>query len=720
MPLMFFGLVPSLGYELYRTEGTPATTRLVREICVGRCDGVVSTIRPVAVGSTLYFVGSDPASGQELWRSDGTPTGTRMVADIVSGSGSSFPGSLTRVGNLVYFVTTIGQNYNIWRSDGTAGGTRVVVSFPSGSGVGQLTPVGNRLAFVTAFAGVSSLWITDGTAAGTQVARQFADPNNDQISNLIDLNGTLYFTYRDTSGSNPLGRQLWRSDVTAAGTQIVRQISPQISSELVVTNNRIWFVQGQGADLWSSEGTADTTTLVRRLGTAGRTLTRVNLAASTAGLLVSLLEGSSIGSFATAFTLDLSGTQIQTTTRTSASQFYSTTFMQSAFGSRIYFNTGKEFELYATDIASTAVVGMYNVNYTVSYGASFLATPDAVYYPALTNNSQGVNLYRVAWPGGTPQLVSDLNTEPGHSNSNPLGMTWVDGQPSSLGRVSGDFNGDGRSDILWRNFNDGYVTMWQMDGTSIVAANYVYQVPLTYRIAGTGDFDGDGKTDILWRAPNGDVAMWLMDGATIKQAAIVANAPLDYVVRGVGDFNGDGRADILWQNSNGDVTGWLMNGTSFAGLGTVGYATSFYTFVGIGDFNGDGRSDVMWRGADGSISTWQMNGLSAAGYYVATVGPDWQIQGLRDMDGDLRADVVWRNDNGSVALWRMDGNLATPVGLGPIDADETAQALGDFDGDRRGEILWRSSLGTLRRWDVSSGVPVASEFNTVPLEWEVQ
>ncbi|MBF0458526.1 MAG: VCBS repeat-containing protein [Nitrospirae bacterium] len=87
-----------------------------------------------------------------------------------------------------------------------------------------------------------------------------------------------------------------------------------------------------------------------------------------------------------------------------------------------------------------------------------------------------------------------------------------------------------------------------------------------------GDFDGDGKSDILWQnSSTGAVAIWLMDNATIKSYGSAASSmDAAWQIKGVGDFNGDGKSDILWQNSStGAVVEWLMNGTSLKGASLV-------------------------------------------------------------------------------------------------------------------------------------------------------
>jgi hypothetical protein len=72
-------------------------------------------------------------------------------------------------------------------------------------------------------------------------------------------------------------------------------------------------------------------------------------------------------------------------------------------------------------------------------------------------------------------------------------------------------------------------------------------------VVGTGDFNGDGKSDILWRDTNGDVYIWLMNGFQLISSADLGNDPLVWSIAGVGDCNGDGTNDILWRNTGGDV-----------------------------------------------------------------------------------------------------------------------------------------------------------------------
>jgi hypothetical protein len=79
---------------------------------------------------------------------------------------------------------------------------------------------------------------------------------------------------------------------------------------------------------------------------------------------------------------------------------------------------------------------------------------------------------------------------------------------------------------------------------------------------GTGDFNGDGRSDILWQNDSGEAAIWEMNGTTVIGAASIGNPGPDWHIMGTGDYNHDGKSDILWQNSSGAVAVWELNGTS--------------------------------------------------------------------------------------------------------------------------------------------------------------
>ena len=143
----------------------------------------------------------------------------------------------------------------------------------------------------------------------------------------------------------------------------------------------------------------------------------------------------------------------------------------------------------------------------------------------------------------------------------------------------GDFNGDGKSDILWREVT-GYVSVWEMNGTTIQAGMGLGYLPTNWSIVGTGDFNGDGTSDILWRDTAGDVFIQLISNAAVLQQSVLGNVPPTWSIAETGDFNGDGKSDILWLDTSGNVMIWFMNGlaASAVNLGNVGTVWSVQSF----------------------------------------------------------------------------------------------------------------------------------------------
>src|SRR5262249_31713760 len=78
------------------------------------------------VGSLFYYAASDGTHGTEVWRTDGTPAGTFMLKDICPGACSSRPRTLTSSNGLLFFVAQGPQGPGLWKSDGTPGGTSLV------------------------------------------------------------------------------------------------------------------------------------------------------------------------------------------------------------------------------------------------------------------------------------------------------------------------------------------------------------------------------------------------------------------------------------------------------------------------------------------------------------------------------------------------------------------------------------------------------------------
>jgi len=309
--------------------------------------------------------------------------------------------------------------------------------------------------------------------------------------------------------------------------------------------------------------------------------------------------------------------------------------------------------------------------------------------------------------------------------------------PAQAQAVS-DFNADGRSDIFWRNLATGETYVYPMNGTAILATEgYVRTLQdQNWRVAGFGDFDGDGKADILWRNfATGENYVYLMNGKDIANEGVLRTvADQAWQVAGVGDFDGDGKSDILWRNAaTGENYLYPMNGleikASESYLRTV--ASQDWQVAGIGDFNGDGRSDILWRdSATGQNYVYPMNGtaiLAGEGYLRTVADQNWQVAGVGKFDADTTADILWRNRlTGENYLYPMNGT-AILAGEGYLrsvaDLDWQVAAVGDYNGDGRSDILWRNSANGENYLYPMNGLailPTEGYVRTVPgQDWHI-
>jgi hypothetical protein len=294
------------------------------------------------------------------------------------------------------------------------------------------------------------------------------------------------------------------------------------------------------------------------------------------------------------------------------------------------------------------------------------------------------------------------------------GYVWFD-----VATWAGDFDGDGKSDLLWFNRTSGLLALWTMNGTTVRASLAVRTLPgATWEIVGTGDYNGDGKSDVLQRQKTtGQLRVWFMNGATVTtEAPIGTVTDLVSRVAGTGDYDGDGRSDIAWYHSGtGAVSIWLMNGAvvrSQTVVATLADLTG--RILATGDYDGDGKSDLLLRnGTTGSLQVWFMNGAQVASQGTVAAVPDanWQVLGTGDYNGDGKADLLFRNRaSGNIRLLLMNG--ASVIGEGVVatvsDLNWQIMASGDFDGNGKSDIQLRNRTTGAGQVFFMNGVTIAS------------
>ena len=260
--------------------------------------------------------------------------------------------------------------------------------------------------------------------------------------------------------------------------------------------------------------------------------------------------------------------------------------------------------------------------------------------------------------------------------------------------AAGDFDGDGRDDLLWYRPGGEDDHLWYSAGDGRFSDS-VRQVGGDYR-AFTGDFNGDCRDDIFWYGPGGARDhIWLgTAGRSFRNLDVTVNGDYWPVV---GDFNGDRAEDIFWYKPG-------------AAADPVWYGTAYGRFVGrterangsyhpfAGDFDGDGRDDIFWFGPGGARDTlWR--GASGNRFAPESVSSNYDaVPVAGDYNGDQRTDVFWYGaGSASDAIWLGTANggfLGSSVNM---DGSFPVVAAGDFDGNGQDDLIFHGDTGRRSR-----------------------
>lgn len=245
---------PTTKSKLFITDGTEAGT-------VALCDlsynfpASVDVTNSVFYGKELngkyYFSAETDAEEAELWVTDGTPAGTKMVKDIYSTTNfASFPRNFEILDNKLYFTAkTAEYGEELWVSDGTEAGTTIVKDiYPGNKGyvTGQLMAYEGKIYFAAADKDSNKgieLWTSDGTAAGTVLFKDInTDYRDSNPANFYLYNDKLYF-----KATNYLtGTELYVSEGTPESTILIQDLNTGTASShpasFVSLGNSLLFV----------------------------------------------------------------------------------------------------------------------------------------------------------------------------------------------------------------------------------------------------------------------------------------------------------------------------------------------------------------------------------------------------------------------------------------------------------------------------------------------
>ncbi|WP_197093312.1 FG-GAP repeat domain-containing protein [Methylobacterium aquaticum] len=329
-----------------------------------------------------------------------------------------------------------------------------------------------------------------------------------------------------------------------------------------------------------------------------------------------------------------------------------------------------------------------------------------------------------------PVTPPPATTPPATSPSTPTTPPTSPTLPSTPVRhVAADFDGNGTSDLLWRS-TTGNINQWlfhsqpsanpasPLDARNVIlGAPNLGNISSEWTVQGIGDLNGDGTSDILWRDAAGHINEWLLgpDGR-VALAPNIGTIGSDWSVQGVGDLNGDGQSDILWRDRSGNINAWNLDRTGHvADAPNLGKVGTEWTVKDVADVNGDGVSDILWQDTAGHVNEWLLgkDGRVSSAPNIGVVGPEWTLIGTGDFNGDGTSDLLWRHTAGYINEWLMgtNGRVASSPNIGAIAADWSLMSTGDYNGDGRSDLMWRDTSGHVNEWLLNSNGQVASAPN---------
>ncbi len=278
-----------------------------------------------------------------------------------------------------------------------------------------------------------------------------------------------------------------------------------------------------------------------------------------------------------------------------------------------------------------------------------------------------VNVYGDVLPEGDETFLLELTNPVGGSLGEALGNGVIrDNDRTAALTPRADWNGDGKSDLLWLDTASGDHLAGLLDGlVRLGTSAFTPAQPASgnWQVVAAGDFTGDGKADLVWQnLDSGNLSLWAFDGTLRTSGTAFAGPGADWRVAASGDFDADGRRDLLFRNqATGELRVWSMDGATKLGEATIANPPDLgWRLAAAGDLDSDGKPDLLWHhGTSGALVVWWLDGTTAVGVAAlspASLDPVWQVAGTWDVDLDGSNDIVFQHSlSHRQVVWFMHG-----------------------------------------------------------------
>ena len=301
---------------------------------------------------------------------------------------------------------------------------------------------------------------------------------------------------------------------------------------------------------------------------------------------------------------------------------------------------------------------------------------------------------------------------------------------------AGDFDADGRSDLVAYHSSDG--TVWV--GAALPTGSFAFSLWATvspasdWQIA-AGEFTGDSRSDVaLYHPSDGTLTVGINQGSSFSFAEWGNASPDSGWILEAGDFNGDGLSDVALYRPTLSFFPPIAGGRVMVGINQNGsFALSGWTTLSpasgwtldSGRFNGDSRSDLLaYHPSDGTLWVLRSTGTGFAPELWSTVSPSsgWALDAADVcrlpastpclFEGDGLDDVVLHHpSDGGIAVGRNSGSGSFTFGT-PV---YTTNPLSGWS--LLGGHFWRGDVGGVVLYDSSGGLHVSSADPALGYAW---